>query len=226
MATLSHQSPYAGALCVRRTCRRVPTTHRLVASRLETVATAVRAAARAPPNSIGQVTLSGGAVPRANVDVGALTANVLAHVAAPCRTVVTADVSEGANRARVGGGPVCIRNGGRTCSYVCSADNRPVCHGAWRRDGIGGGARGGDGARWCSDTRRRARDAQPSRARRAARWRVRYGSAVCWGCGACRVGHVAAADTSSRASRCQLRKSRAGRPAPAQKCAVIASAGA
>jgi len=36
----------------------------------------------------------------------------------------------------------------------------------------------------------------------------------------------AAADTSSRVSRCQLRKSRAGRPAPAQKYAIIASAGA
>jgi len=35
-----------------------------------------------------------------------------------------------------------------------------------------------------------------------------------------------AAHTSSRASRCQLRKSRAGWPAPAQKYAVIASAGA
>jgi len=30
-----------------------------------------------------------------------------------------------------------------------------------------------------SDARRRARGAQPSRARRAARWRVRNGSAVC-----------------------------------------------
>jgi len=36
----------------------------------------------------------------------------------------------------------------------------------------------------------------------------------------------AAAHTSSRVSRCQLRKSRAGRPAAAQTYAVIASAGA
>jgi len=36
----------------------------------------------------------------------------------------------------------------------------------------------------------------------------------------------AAAHTSSRASRCQLRKSRASRPAAAQKYAVIARAGA
>jgi len=97
----------------------VPTTHRLVASRLETVATAVRAASRPAPNIIGQVTLSGGAVPRANVDVGAPTANILAHVAAPYGAVATADASAGANRARVGGGPVCIGRGGRTCSYVC-----------------------------------------------------------------------------------------------------------
>jgi len=94
----------------------VPTTHRLVASRLETVATAVRAAARVAPNIIGQVTLSGGAVPRANVDVGAITANILAHDAAPYGAVATADVSAGANRARVGGGPACIGRGGRTCS--------------------------------------------------------------------------------------------------------------
>jgi len=65
----------------------------LVASRLETVATAVRAAARAASNSVGQVTLSGGAVPRANVDVGALRENIFAHVAAPYGTVATADVS-------------------------------------------------------------------------------------------------------------------------------------
>jgi len=97
----------------------VPTTHRLVASRLETVATAVRAAARAAPNIIGQVTLSGGTVPRANVDIGTLTANDLAHVAAPYGVVATADASAGANRARIVGGPVCIGCGGRTCSYVC-----------------------------------------------------------------------------------------------------------
>jgi len=83
---------------------------------LETVATAVRAAARVAPNIIGQVTLSGGAVPRANVDVGAITANILAHDAAPYGAVATADVSAGANRARVGGGPACIGRGGRTCS--------------------------------------------------------------------------------------------------------------
>ena len=85
---------------------------------METVAMAVRAAARAAPNIIGQVTLSGGAVPRANVDVGALTANILAHVAAPYGAVETADVSAGANRARVGGGRACIGRGGRTCSYI------------------------------------------------------------------------------------------------------------
>jgi len=86
---------------------------------LETVATAVRAAARAAPNIIGQVTLSGGAVPRASVDVDTLTANILAHVVAPYGVVATADASAGANRARVGGGPVCRGRGGRTCSYVC-----------------------------------------------------------------------------------------------------------
>ena len=86
---------------------------------METVATAVRAAARAAPNIIGKVTLSGSAVPRANVDVGARTASILAYVAAPYGAVATADVSAGANRAKVGGGPVCIERGERTCSYVC-----------------------------------------------------------------------------------------------------------
>jgi len=119
MATSSHESPYAEALSIRQTCRRVPTTHKLVASRLKTVATAVRAAARAAPNIIGQVTLSGGAVPRANVEVGALTANNLAHVTAPYSAVATADLSAGANRARIGARPVCIGRGGRTCIYVC-----------------------------------------------------------------------------------------------------------
>jgi len=97
----------------------VPTTHRLVASRLESVATAVRAAARAAHDIIGQVTLSGGAVSRAKVDVCALTANIIAHIADQYGAVATADVSAGANRARVGGGLVCIGRGGRPCSYVC-----------------------------------------------------------------------------------------------------------
>jgi len=86
---------------------------------LETVATAVRAAGRAALNIIGQVTLSGGTVLRVNVDIGTLTANNLAHVAAPYGFVATADASAGANPARVGGGPVCTGCGRRTCSYVC-----------------------------------------------------------------------------------------------------------
>ena len=86
---------------------------------METVATAVRAAGRAAPNIIGQVTLSGGTVLRVNVDIGTLTANNLAHVAAPYGFVATADASAGANPARVGGGPVCTGCGRRTCSYVC-----------------------------------------------------------------------------------------------------------
>jgi len=83
------------------------------------VATAVRAAARAALNIVGPVALSGGALPKALVDVGALTANILAYVAAPCGAVATVDVSAGANRTRVGGGPVSIGRGGRPCSDIC-----------------------------------------------------------------------------------------------------------
>jgi len=91
----------------------VPTTHGLTAGRMVAMATAVRAAARAAPNIVGQVALRGGAVPRAELNVGALTVNILAHVAARCGAVATADVAAGADRARVGGGLVGAARSGR-----------------------------------------------------------------------------------------------------------------
>lgn len=56
----------------------MPTAHGLAAGQLVAVTTALNAAARAAPNIFGQVAWRGGAVPRADVIVGALLPNVLA----------------------------------------------------------------------------------------------------------------------------------------------------
>jgi len=179
MATSLHKSPYAEALYRWRMCRNVPTTHRLVASWLGTVGTAVRAAARAAPSIIKRVSVRVGAMPKANVTVGALMDNILGHVSARCGAVEAAEVSAGGHSAKAGGGPVGIRRGRRTRRCVCSARRRPVCHGAWQSDGTGGGVRWGDGERRCGHARRRVRVAQLSRARSAVRRRVRDGPGVC-----------------------------------------------
>jgi len=90
-----------------------------VANRCAAVAAAVRAAARAAPNIIGQVALRGGAMPKAYVNVGALMANILVPGAALCGAVEAADVSAGADSARIGGGPVGSGRGRRTRRCVC-----------------------------------------------------------------------------------------------------------
>jgi len=83
------------------------------------MAAAVRAAARTAPNIVEQVARRGGPVPRADVNAGALMANIRLHVAARCGAVATANVSVDADGAKVGRGPVDAGRGRRTRGCVC-----------------------------------------------------------------------------------------------------------